>query len=89
MNLDLQSLRGRNVLVSSAVDTREPRVALRGSIELQESPSGTLVGIVLEYPQMFQSRSHRRTIWLSDDEVRALVESERDGVWQFMIPGEL
>lgn len=77
------------MLVRSALDLRSPPVALRGSFELRETESGTLVGITLDYPQMFQSPKQRRMIWLSDDEVDALIASEHDGTLQFTIPGEL
>lgn len=89
VNIDPHCLRGRTVLVRSALDLRSPPVALRGSIELRETDAETLVGITLDYPQMFQSPKHRRTIWLSDDEVDALTASEHEGALEFTIPGEL
>jgi hypothetical protein len=93
MNLpDLNSLHGRVVLVESALDHHNPPTGVRGSIEVTEDPRGTLgpkVQIALDFPQMFLTPAHHRTIPLSAADLEQLLASERNGSFEFVINGPL
>jgi hypothetical protein len=79
---DLRSLDGKIVLVRSARDRRNPPIAFRGTIEVRESPAGDpLVQIALEFPQMFTTRAHHRTVTLDEAAVAQLLASEHDGAY--------
>lgn len=80
------------MLVRSAKDHRNPPTALRGTIEVHDNQGGTeapRIGIALEFPQMYTSHAHHRVIPLSPTDVARLLASERNGVFEFTIDGEL
>ena len=88
--LDLRTLQGRNVLVTSAGDQRNPPTGLRGWIETRELAGGDVaVSLVVEFPQMFTSTAHRRTIALSPADVARLLASERAGAFAFELADTL
>lgn len=70
-------------MVQSALDTHNPPVSLRGTIEIHTQGTGKKVGIVVDYPEGSPSATHRQTLWLSDEEVSVLRASERNGALQF------
>jgi hypothetical protein len=88
--IDLKSLHGKQVLVRSTRDIRTPPVALRGTIEVLETPEGgPIVSIAVEFPQMFTAPAHRRNIALSEEDVAQLVATQRRGTFEFTINDEL
>ena len=87
---ELRGLYGRIVLVTSARDHRNPPAGLRGWLEVPETVAAEpKVNLVLEFPQMFASRAHHRTIPLSRDELARLLASECNGALAFTIDDEL
>jgi hypothetical protein len=88
--IDLKSLQGKVVLVKSTRDIRNPPVAMRGTLEVQEDPTGgSTVSIAVDFPQMFTVPAHRRRLLLSEEEVMQLVATERRGTFEFTIHEEL
>ena len=88
---DLTEWDGRIVLVSSARDHRNPPTAVRGTIRVREERSGAAptVAIELEFPQMFTTRAHHRTVTLSADEIEQLRAHGYDGVFSLTLPDRL
>jgi len=87
---DLKALNGKVVLVKSAVDRRTPPSAMRGTIEVRESEIGApVVQIALEFPQMFTTKAHHRTIILNEEEVARLRANEYAGTFEFTLPERL
>lgn len=86
---ELAYLNGKIVLVRSARDHRNPPTAMRGTIEVREMHHRPVLQIALDFPQMFSTRAHHRTIVLSDEEVERLVESEREGTFDVTLDGPL
>ena len=87
---DVRALQGRNVLVTSSRDRRNPPAGLRGSIEVHEMPGAQpTVGIAVEFPQMFSRPAHHRTIPLDDAALARLLNSECNGAYSFTIDDEL
>ncbi len=80
-----QYLDGKIVLVRSASDRGNPPTAVRGTIEVREEHGVPSVQIALEFPQMFSTRAHHRTIILDDAAVARLLESERDGTFDLTL----
>lgn len=64
---------------------------MRGTIEVRQNASNEPpeVSLAVEFPQMFRSRAHHRTIGLGPAEVKRLIESERNGTFEFTIDDEL
>jgi hypothetical protein len=86
---DLRGLNGKVVLVRSARDHRDPPTAMRGTIEVGEEQGGTRVRIVLDFPQMFTTRAHRRTVTLDEEAIAQLVASEHAGTYAVTLPDRL
>jgi hypothetical protein len=88
---DLTEIDGKIVLVSSARDHRNPPTAMRGTIRVREDPgrSEPLVVIELEFPQMFTTRAHHRTVTLSEAEGEALLRSSCDGAFSVTLDQRL
>lgn len=87
---DLKSLHGKSVLVSSSRDIRHPPAAMRGTIEVREAGrSGTLVSLIVDFPQMFRTSAHRRTFMLDGAGVARLMALEREGAFEYLIDEEL
>ncbi|HWA28180.1 MAG TPA: hypothetical protein VG734_21190 [Lacunisphaera sp.] len=83
---DYTQLNGRNVLVKSTADRRDPPIALRGTIEARpENAGGAAVRIVLEFPDMCNRAAHQRVIVLDDAGIEQLLASEHDGVFEYTI----
>lgn len=90
--VDLRTLHNKIVLVQSAQDRRDPPTAVRGTIEVHDDPCarGTpLVQIALDFPQMFTTRAHHRTLTLDAAAVERLVASERNGTYEITLDGPL
>jgi hypothetical protein len=87
---DLRDLNGQIVLVRSSRDQRNPPTAMRGWIEVSDAP-GTkpAVSIALEFPQMFSTAAHHRTIPLDEASLEQLRASEHNGVFEFTLEDEL
>lgn len=87
---ELHALNGRSVLVKSRHDHRNPPTAMRGCLEVShadtESPT---VSIAVEFPQMFCTSAHHRSVLLNDESLARLLASERDGTFEFTIDDEL
>ena len=63
---------------------------MRGWIEVHETPEATAeASIAVEFPQMFTSRAHHRTLLLDDAALERLLASEYNGTFQFTIDDEL
>ncbi len=87
---DLRQLHGRTVLVKSTRDRRNPPAALRGTIEVHENAGAAPdFAIAVEFPQMFMSRAHHRTIPLDAAALTRLIASEYQGTFEFTIDDEL
>jgi hypothetical protein len=88
---DLSEIDGKIVLVSSARDHRNPPTAMRGTIRVREDPGRAqpLIQIELEFPQMFTTRAHHRTLTLTDLECAQLLQSNYDGTFSVTIEGNL
>lgn len=86
----LARLRGKVVLVKSTRDRRNPPAAMRGWIEVRENSGAPPdVSIAVEFPQMFTTPAHRRTIPLDHASVQRLLASEYNGTYEFTIDDEL
>lgn len=86
---ELDYLNGKIVLVRSARDHRNPPTAMRGTIEIREVDHHPVVQVALDFPQMFTTRAHHRTIVLTDAEVERLLGSEREGTFDVTLDGPL
>lgn len=82
---ELQYLNGKIVLVRSSRDHRNPPTAMRGTVEVRDFGQGAMVQIALEFPQMFTTRAHHRTVTLDEAAVERLLESERDGTFDITL----
>lgn len=82
---ELEFLQGKLVLVYSAQDRRNPRTGLRGTIEVRPQGDRPVIQIQLEFPQMFTSTAHVRTLVLDDAGLERLLESERNGTFEYTI----
>ncbi|PTX92441.1 hypothetical protein [Opitutus sp. ER46] len=78
---DLRELDGRVVLVTSAVDQRNPPTGLRGTVRVVEADDAgrPIVQVELEFPQMFTTRARHRTVTLGAEELQQLFDSDHDG----------
>ena len=86
----LKDLNGRVVLVKSSRDRHIPPAGIRGWIEVHEEPGAMPEArISLEFPQMFKSRAHHRTIPLDPSALERLLASERNGAYEFTVDDEL
>ena len=88
---DLTELNGRIVIVKSNRDHGNPSTAMRGWIEVssEKGVGDAGVAVVVEFPQMFSTRAHHRTFLLDETALARLLASERDGVFEFTIDGDL
>ncbi|MES2692163.1 MAG: hypothetical protein V4773_01735 [Verrucomicrobiota bacterium] len=88
---DLKRLDGKIVLVKSTRDRRNPPTALRGSIEVRQHAPDTApeVRLGIEFPQMFTTLAHHRTIVLDHADIVRLVATEYNGTYEFTIDDEL
>lgn len=87
---DLRPLNGRVVLVKSSRDQRTPPTAMRGSIEVRDKAGAEPeVFVAVEFPQMFTTPAHHRTIALDRRAVENLLASECNGTFEFTIDEEL
>lgn len=84
---DLQRLDGKIVLVKSTRDRRNPPTAMRGTIEVRRAQADATpqVSLAVEFPQMFTTHAHHRTIPLDQAGVQRLLESECNGTFEFTI----
>jgi hypothetical protein len=64
-------------------------VTLRGVVRVVDAPdqASPSVTIALSFPSVFTSIQEERTLHLTDDEVTALLASERDGAYEHTIQG--
>jgi hypothetical protein len=87
---ELDRINGRNVLVMSAQDRGNPPTGRRGWVELRHDVEGRVrVQIAIEFPQMFTSAAHHRTVPLSDEQIAELLASEREGTFFLVLPESL
>ena len=87
---DLRRLHGKIVLVRSTRDHHNPPTAMRGWIEVHETADAAPeVSISIEFPQMFTTRAHHRTIPLDRPALDRLLASEFNGAFEFTIDDEL
>jgi hypothetical protein len=86
----LRRLQGKIVLVKSTRDRRNPPTARRGWIEVRETAgSAPEVSLAVEFPQMFTTPAHQRTILLDHASLQRLLASEYNGTFEFAIDDEL
>lgn len=86
----LRELYGRIVFVKSTRDRRNPPTGMRGWIEVHEKPDAAPgVSIAIEFPQMFSTPAHHRSIPLDDAAIERLLASERNGMFEFTVDDEL
>ena len=63
---------------------------MRGWIEVPAQAEVTgEVSVVVEFPQMFSTRAHHRSIRLDESSFAQLLASERSGIFEFTIDDEL
>ena len=87
---DLRALNGRIVLVKSSRNRRNPPTAARGWIEVHEKPDAPPeISIAIEFPQMFSTPAHRRSIPLDDATIGRLLAFNDDRPFEFTIDDEL
>jgi hypothetical protein len=87
---NIRDLNGQIVLVRSARDQHNPPTGMRGWIEVHDTPAGeTAVNLAVEFPQMFTTPAHHRTIPLDDAALVRLLASENNGVFEFTLNDEL
>ena len=87
---DLSRLAGRVVLVKSTRDRRTPPTALRGSLEVRPNPGAAPdVSVAVEFPQMFTTQAHHRSIPLDPAALKRLLASEYQGTFELTIDDEL
>lgn len=84
---ELAYLHGKSVLVRSAQDRGVPRTAMRGTLEVHAGEQRPEVRISLDYPQMFTSPAHHRTLVLDDAAIERLLESEHEGTFDLTLEG--
>ena len=84
---EITRLQGQSVLVKSATETGDPKIARRGTIETKAGANGPEVTIVLEFPDMNNRAAHRGIIPLDAAAVERLVVTERNGVYEHTING--
>jgi hypothetical protein len=86
---DFKQLEGKTVLVRSLIDDHNPPIGVRGWIHVVDTgeEEDLKVEIVLEFPDMFEVPAHERMIVLRRDGVDRLLASEKDGVFEWVIPG--
>lgn len=90
MKTDLRTLHGSLVLLKSRRDRHNPPTAMRGTIEVHESPGlEPQVNLVLDFPQMFTTSARRRTLTLDHAQISELLLSETNGTFEFTIDGDL
>lgn len=92
MNVDdLGALNGKVVLLKSARDRRNPPTGIRGTISVSRDPRthDPLVQIEVDFPQMFMTRAHHRTVTLTQAEVSRLLESEQSGTYSVTLPDQV
>lgn len=83
---DLSALDGRIVLVCSARDHHNPPTGMRGTVHVRESANGVVsVEVELDFPQMFTTRAHHRTVVLTDSEIAQLLASEHYGAFTVVL----
>jgi len=88
---DLHRLHDKIVLINSAQDRRNPPTGIRGTIEVRPGLAGRgrVVQVELDFPQMFSTRAHHRTVTLTEEEVARLLASERNGVFELTLDDRL
>jgi hypothetical protein len=87
---DLRQLKDKTVLVKSSRDQRNPPAAARGTIALLETPGAAPeVQLVLDFPQMFRTRAHRRNIVLDRPMLERLLASEYNGTFELTVDEDL
>lgn len=88
---DLHRLNGSIVLVRSTEDRRNPPTGRRGTLVVRDAADGGVAAVLieLEFPQMFTSRAHHRTIELSDAQLAEMLATESDGTFHVTIAGPL
>lgn len=88
---DIGRLDGKVVLVCSAQDHRNPPTGRRGTLHVREAaaPGETGVDVEVEFPQMFQTCAHRRTVTLSEDQLAELLASEHYGAFTVTLKDRL
>lgn len=83
---DLRELDGRIVLVCSHRDHHNPPTGLRGTLHVRENAHGVpAVEVELDFPQMFTTRAHHRTVMLTDSEIAQMLASEHYGAFTVML----
>jgi hypothetical protein len=81
---DLRRLHKRIVLVKSTRDHRNPQSAVRGTLVVHDTESGTpSLTIEFDIPQMFQKTAHHRVIRIEPHDLARLLESETAGVFEY------
>ncbi len=82
---------GATVLVKSIRDHSNPPTAMRGTVVLKGAgaPGGSGVAVALEYPDMFNTPAHHRTIELTRAQAELLAGSEREGVYELALDVDL
>ena len=87
---DLNQLNGRIVLVRSTKDRRNPPTAMRGTVVVRDNAGASPdVSIAVEFPQMFTSPAHHRSLPLDHAAITRLLTSEYNGTYEFTIDEEL
>lgn len=88
----IEKLNGKSVLVKSSRDARTPPIALRGSLQVENTSGlrdGTQVKVVLDYPEMFTAPAHQLVIPLDVADVSRLLAAGSEEPFEIVLPVDL
>ncbi|HEY9153943.1 MAG TPA: hypothetical protein VIM69_02360 [Opitutaceae bacterium] len=87
----LSALDGKTILVTSALDRRNPPTGVRGTLRVVDQPesSAAKVEVELTYPDMFLREAHDRILVLTNDEIEQLLTREYRGAYELTVPYSL
>lgn len=85
----LHELEGKVVLVCSAQDHRNPPTGLRGTLHVHDENGQAVVQVEMDFPQMFTTRAHHRTVLLNEEQIEEILRSDDYGSYTVTLPDRL
>jgi hypothetical protein len=86
---DLRELNGKLVLVCSAQDHRNPPTGRRGTLNVRAMDGKQELWVTIEFPEMFTTHVHTRSVRLSDEQVAEVLNSNHYGTFTVTLPDRL
>lgn len=86
---DLRDLDGKIVLVTSALDQRNPSTGRRGTLHVDDAAGMQRVTVEIDFPEMFTSRAHTRRIVLTESQVADMLATEHYGAYTLTLEERL